>query len=275
MKKNKILWLGMVVLSIFLVSGCGKENITLDLQKAKNNIDQLMSEDYSRATAVTYMVDTGLFGENLEDVYNLNELGINQDYIMNVNGSEDYSMAITKEDPAGYSYFVGKPKAENKEDLIKQLDEYYKDVEGLFTEELNGYLVYLVSENNDIAFDFLKENGHQPLFPMLMELDEESLEPILGIQKEDVEEFAIQLPMTIVSSQSYFIIKPKEGKKDTIKNAMNEYLENQEQQWSTYLAEQYELVKNRKETELGDYLIYIISKDNDKVLNAIKEAQIK
>ena len=34
---------------------------------------------------------------------------------------------------------------------------------------------------------------------------------------------------------------------------------NLEEQWSTYLPDQYELVKNRLEEKYGDYLIYIIS----------------
>lgn len=39
----------------------------------------------------------------------------------------------------------------------------------------------------------------------------------------------------------------------------------------TYLPEQYELVKNRLEKEYGDYLIYIVSSNNDLVFETIKQ----
>lgn len=278
MKKNKILLLGMVMLSVFLFSGCGNQNVTLNLEKVKENVSQLKSDEYHRASAADAMFSLDLFGTNLEDIYTLSSVGITEDYIVEKNGARDYSMAITKEDETGYSYFIGKPEEGSKEALQKELDLYYQKAEEknvLLKSEINGYLVYLVSKDNDLALSTLKENGYTPLFAMLMEVDAESLEDYLGIKKEDVEEYLIELPVTIVSSQSYFVIKPKAGKEATVKEAMKEYMANQEEQWSTYLADQYELVKNRKETKLGDYLIYIISKDNDKVLSAIKDAQTK
>lgn len=278
MKKNKILLMGMVLLSVLLFTGCGKKDVDLDLAKVKENISQLKSDDYHRASAVAAMLESDLFGNDMEDIYSLSSLGITEDYVMENNGSKDYSMAITKDNKLGYSYFVGKPTLEGKEALMKELDAYYKEAEEknlLLTAEVNGYLVYIISEDNDLALSTLKENGYNPLFTMLMEVESENLEDYLGIKKEDVEDYLIELPVTIVSAQSYFIVKPKEGKEATVKDALNEYFANQEQQWSSYLADQYELVKNRKETKLGDYLIYIISKDNDKVLNAIEKAQTK
>ena len=48
---------------------------------------------------------------------------------------------------------------------------------------------------------------------------------------------------------------------------------NVENQWATYLPDQYELVKNRLEEEYGDYLIYIISIDIELVLKTIKDSK--
>ena len=42
-----------------------------------------------------------------------------------------------------------------------------------------------------------------------------------------------------------------------------------------YLPSQAELVKNRMETRIGEYLVYIISTDNAKVLDTIKNCKIK
>lgn len=59
-------------------------------------------------------------------------------------------------------------------------------------------------------------------------------------------------------------------KKDVVKEKLDTYMTNLEEQWKTYLPDQYELVKNRLVKEYGDYLIYIVSSDNEAVFNEIK-----
>ena len=101
----------------------------------------------------------------------------------------------------------------------------------------------------------------------------ESIEDVLGIKKEQVEEFAMATPMMIVRSDTYIIVKPSEGNKKAVKEKIDEYMANLETQWETYLPAQYELVKNRLEKELGDYLVYIVSIDNDLVYKTIKDCK--
>jgi len=79
----------------------------------------------------------------------------------------------------------------------------------------------------------------------------------------------MQIPMMIINSNTYIVVKPAEGKKESVKKTIDNYMTNLENQWATYLPEQYELIKNRMEKEYGDYLIYIATTDNEKVYNAI------
>lgn len=279
MKKIKnIACLCSVFLILFGMTGCGTEKVQLDLGKAKEKIANLKSEEFSRVAAIDAMVSLDLFGDGLTDIYDLSLVGITSSNIYQGDGMIEYSMAITLDDKAGYSYFVGKAQSGKKNDLKKELNEYYQEAQDagtLLVKEVDEYLVYIVSEDNGKAYAAFEENRFQPLFSMMMDVDNSLLESILGISANDVEEYAIQTPMAIISAQSYMIIKPASGKKDTVKKALSSYLEKQEQQWSTYLADQYELVRNRKEVELGDYLIVIISEDNDAVFDAIKKAQVK
>ena len=69
------------------------------------------------------------------------------------------------------------------------------------------------------------------------------------------------------------VVKPAEGKKDKVKEALDNYFKTEEQKWSTYLPAEYEIIKNRKYEEIGDYLVYIVSTDNDKVLETIKNSK--
>ena len=47
-----------------------------------------------------------------------------------------------------------------------------------------------------------------------------------------------------------------------------------ENQWEHYIPEQYELVKNRKVEKIGDYLVYIVSTDNNLVFNTIQNNKV-
>ena len=118
-------------------------------------------------------------------------------------------------------------------------------------------------------------SSKSPVFSAMMDVPEEALEMTFGINPELVEEYTAKVPMMIVNSNMYLIVKPKEGKENEVKEAINTYMKNLEDQWSTYLPDQYELVKNRKEEKVGNYLVYIVSNDNEAVYKAIKNNKIK
>ena len=103
-----------------------------------------------------------------------------------------------------------------------------------------------------------------------MEVTKENVKDTLNIDPASLDEFLMETPMMIVQSNTYIIVRPASGKEQEVKDAINAYMKRLEEQWKTYLPDQYELVKNRKEEKLGDYLIYIVSSDNEKVFNTIK-----
>ena len=112
-----------------------------------------------------------------------------------------------------------------------------------------------------------------PIFGMMMPVDDEMLVSLFQINPENFEEYLFQYPMMIVHSSMYFIGKPAEGKEEVAKSEVDAFIARWEEQWSTYLPAQYELVQNRLETTVGDYLVYIISYNNEAVLEAIKASE--
>ena len=76
------------------------------------------------------------------------------------------------------------------------------------------------------------------------------------------------------SSVTYMIVKPAEGKEEVIKTALDEHMTRLETTYEFYIPGQFELVKNRKVEKIGEYLIYIVSTDNDLVFNTIKNNKI-
>lgn len=140
-------------------------------------------------------------------------------------------------------------------------------------EEINGYLVYVASDDNDSVISKVKESK-APLFSMLEEIPSETINDLLNITSLDYEEISMGIPAILVKSNMYIVVKPKEGKEETIKTAIDDYMTSLENQWKNYLPDQYELVKNRKEGKIGDYLVYIISDDNDLVFNTISNSKV-
>ena len=111
------------------------------------------------------------------------------------------------------------------------------------------------------------------VFGMMMEVTKDQIKDTLNVEEADVEEFLMKMPMMGQASK-YIIVKPVSGKEEVVKNAIDEYMANEETQWSMYLPDQYELVKNRKVEKIGDYLIYIVSTDNNSVFETIKNNKI-
>ena len=136
-------------------------------------------------------------------------------------------------------------------------------------EEYQGYLVYVVSKDNEKLLKAVKD-VKEPIFGAMMEVTKENVKDTLNIDPASLDEFLMETPMMIVQSNTYIIVRPASGKEQEVKDAINAYMKRLEEQWKTYLPDQYELVKNRKEEKLGDYLIYIVSSDNEKVFNTIK-----
>lgn len=69
----------------------------------------------------------------------------------------------------------------------------------------------------------------------------------------------------------YALIKVKPENKDKVKNNMDEMFSILENQSSLYSPEAVNLIKNKLATSVGDYLIYIVSENNEEMYNVVKE----
>lgn len=98
-----------------------------------------------------------------------------------------------------------------------------------------------------------------------MDITADLLEGVYGINPANVEKVVGKAPMMNVHSSMYMLIQAKEGTVDTVKAELDKYVAQYETQWSTYLPEQYEFVKNRKEAVVGN-TIYLIIAENSEAL---------
>lgn len=106
--------------------------------------------------------------------------------------------------------------------------------------------------------------GNYPFNEMsTVDITTDLLGSLYGINTENVENAVGKMPMMNVQASMYVLIQAKEGTVDTVKAELENYATQYEQQWSTYLPEQYELVQNRKIGTVGNVVYMIIAESAD------------
>ena len=102
--------------------------------------------------------------------------------------------------------------------------------------------------------------------PDLMELDDTTLKDIYGIDPADLESYTARIPFMNVQATEFFIAKVKEGQLDAVKEAISKRQAALDEQWSQYLPDQLELVKNYKLVTNGDYIMFAVTEYADEVV---------
>ena len=252
------------LLCLLMITGCGKENIKLDLTKVSSELD----------TLTTDAID--IHGIDTESMDVFSDLDYVYDYdFMDIIGLEpelvtDYNVQYNYKKKQLLAIF--KPVDGKKDEVKEQLNDFMTE-EKAELQEIDGLLVYVASSDNELVFKKIKETK-TPVFGMMMEVTKEQIKDTLNIEESDVFEFLMKMPMMMTQSNTYIIVKPVDGKEDVVKSAIEDYMKKLETQWETYLPDQYELVKNRKEVKIGDYLVYIVSNNNDLVFDTISKNKI-
>ena len=68
----------------------------------------------------------------------------------------------------------------------------------------------------------------------------------------------------------YVIVKTTEGNAENVVNAFKEYGVSYDEMWKDYLAEEYELVKNRQIGAKGNYVYFVVSDYAKEIVELIK-----
>ena len=126
---------------------------------------------------------------------------------------------------------------------------------------------------NNVTIDLQALNttlSSQPPFNEMatMDITMETLNTMYQITADEVEAVIGKMPMMNVQASMYLVIQAKEGAVDSVKTKVENYGTAYEEQWATYLPEQYELVKQRKSGVKGNY-VYLIVSENAEELEAL------
>jgi hypothetical protein len=109
-------------------------------------------------------------------------------------------------------------------------------------------------------FEFLKMNAIT---------DDEASAKFL-IDKSKIKNIIGREPIVHIKSGMYVVIQTDLDNIQDVKLALESYGSEYEEQWKTYLPDQYELVKNREIGVKGNYVYMIVSESPEKILELIK-----
>ena len=97
-------------------------------------------------------------------------------------------------------------------------------------------------------------------------LDDQILADFYGIDPADLVEYVWKMPFMNTQATEFFIAQVQPDKMDTVKTALENRQAALEEQWSQYLPDQLELVKNYKLVTNGDYIMFAVTEYADEVV---------
>ena len=93
-----------------------------------------------------------------------------------------------------------------------------------------------------------------------------------GIELDRAEQYAFDLSSDVVNPSMYLILKPKEDEKEILEFQVKEMFDKYYSAYNNYYPKEAKMIDDRLEKEYEGYLIYIVSYDNEKVFQVIKES---
>ncbi len=158
----------------------------------------------------------------------------------------------------------GKPDAAPK-DYTKILHDARPD------EDNEYYMIFSPGENGK----FTAQYGYSDSYNAddLSSEIENMLLPLLDLPEGSYTDFAASISAMMVQSYGIAIVKPAEGKTQDVVDAMDAYIQGQQQSMEHYLEDQYQIAAAARVTTVptGE-VVMVCCENSEAVLNAIKAA---
>lgn len=263
--------------SIIFILGCSLNKPVVNLNNIEEKIDHIQLDELD-LNEIVHSIEKEDFYDKMEykkdEELKLIGLDVNEinDYI--------YRKSTTDSDKYGF-YIILKVNDTYKEKAKEIMNNYFTNLinEELDSDKLylllnkiefeyNDYLIYIVGNQNNTILDKIIENKKK-VFTNLIKINEVKLKDLNIVNGENLEKYLMKISSNINNSDLYFIVKPKKGKKLEVEESINKYFNKLEEKFKNNETE-LNKIKNKTIANTNDYLIYIISSDNEKVLKTIK-----
>jgi len=258
----------LLIIILPMIIGLTGNNNKIDLSVIPEKVDQLTVVSFDIDDVSSIISESGSFDSlrsyyeyDFKEVFDLDPSYVSE-YSINYNKSKKQLLIVIK------------PTDDNYDNVKNTFDKFLKDnkITDYKYFDYQGYQIYINSNNNDIVASKIRQSQKR-VFNILRELKKDEIEQTFGIPESYYSESLVKVAMVVKSDTcEYAIFKPvNDNAKTKIKNAMEEYYSALELKWSNN-EENENLVKNRYFEEYQGYLIYVVSHDNEMVVDLIKKS---
>lgn len=108
--------------------------------------------------------------------------------------------------------------------------------------------------------------------PAFQDLDDDLLSSLYYLDAGLLDGYIAKIPMMNVHATEFFIAKVKDGRMDSVKEAIEKRQADLVTVWEQYLPEQYELVQNYKLETEGSYVLFCVCAQADEVVGLFRDA---
>lgn len=103
--------------------------------------------------------------------------------------------------------------------------------------------------------------------------DASKLRKLYGINSDELDNFVLYTAPTNIRADEIAILKVKEsGNVDSIKDKISKRIDDKSQSFKNYLPLQYSLIEKHVLKSKGNFIIFVVSKDSDKIEDAFDKA---
>ena len=95
---------------------------------------------------------------------------------------------------------------------------------------------------------------------------------VYGVDLTLLNDYLFYLSSDVVDPSMYLVVNSSEENKSVVKYQIEELFNKYYNSYNNYYPKEAKMIEDRLEKEYEDYLIYIVSYDNDKVYQAIEES---
>lgn len=156
-------------------------------------------------------------------------------------------------------------KPEDKEEIVESIEtESVTDDEGVYGEvdpSVAQEMLFVITDGIDL--------------PARANMDTAMFKDTYGITTNHLSSYVVSTPMMNVHATeiAVFEVVDEAGRK-AVKAGIEKRVKALKAQWETYLPAQYELVKNYKVVDRGNYVLFVISDAADAIINKFNTADL-
>ncbi len=261
------------LITFLLLTGCGKKKEEpVELSKLTAPLSELTTDNFAPNLVIS-KVETEDAKNKYRDMTEeeITDMGLDLTQL-------DIHIMRTLEEKVGF-YYILKPKDSYVETMKTVMKKYFDtmiqqtsdaDDKTKYQNHLEqieqGFYIYVCGSKTSELMTSI-EDVKEPLFESLIKPRKEELEN-MGLSNDMIDQSNIRISADLNSSYFYYIILPKKGKEEDIEKALKKEKE-----------KQLEIAKDDQKKQLEDSVIsttegvvvWISSKDNDKVLKTIQK----